>query len=198
MKRQVRLLSVLAATLLFAGPLAPANATPVAYMLSPDVTGQLAGGVTYTVSATFDWDSTTNLESAVDIVLAGPGSYAGTYTADAAFIAEVQSAVPDNQDICGTDGPDATCLRFDDVVGSVVPDPLFGVFTGDDPSNLNAPATGQIVGASAAAVLAATTSVPEASSVSLLAGGLLGFALTMLMIRRRKQNDGGLLQSSVS
>jgi hypothetical protein len=183
MKCKGRLVTALVVGL-SAGWIAPANATVINYVLSPDVSGTLAGGVTYEVSATFSWNSSTSVESNVSIVLTGAGSYAGTYTSTPAMITAVQSQVGDNQDICGQDGADAICLRFNDPLGTV-PDTLEGVFAGDQAPNLDAPSTGAFLPDNgASAVLATTATVPEPSSIGLLAVGLLGCAFVLARWQR--------------
>jgi hypothetical protein len=180
MKLKGRLLLALMSTLPMAWA-ASSQATPVAYMLSPDITGTGPAGFTYTVSATFDWDSVTNLESNVDIVVTGSGAYAGAYTDNPALILEVQATVPDNRDICGENTIGNVCLRFTDVVGTV-PDPLQGVFFGNVPGNLTAPSTGSFA-ATADAVLA--TPAPEPATLSLLGAAIVG---TSVLRRRKKQS----------
>jgi hypothetical protein len=167
---------------LSAGWIAPANATVINYVLSPDVSGMLAGGVTYEVSATFSWNTSTSVESNVSIVLTGAGSYAGTYTSTPAMIAAVQSEGY-GLDICGQDGTDSICLGFDDPLGTV-PDPLYGVYAGDQAPNLVTAATGYFFPTGASAVLATTATVPEPASIGLLAIGLLGCAFVLARRQR--------------
>jgi hypothetical protein len=184
---------------LLAGWIAPANATIIDYTLSPDASGTLAGGVTYDVSATFSWDTSTSLESNVNIVLTGSGSYAGTYTSTPGIIAAMQLDPEDNQDICGQNGSDAVCLFFDNALGAL-PDTLDGVATNDEAPYVAVSPTGLFYSSNGAAAVLATSepmsppanqhpmsapaNVPECSSISLLAVGLLGCAFILARQRR--------------
>lgn len=71
---------------------APAFATPIDYYLSPYGTAATTlDSVTYTITASFAFDSATDLESLVDIMLSGSGSFAGTYLSDPTIIGSVHT-----------------------------------------------------------------------------------------------------------
>jgi len=179
---------------LLAGWIAPANATIIDYTLSPDASGTLAGGVTYDVSATFSWDTSTSLESNVNIALTGSGSYAGTYTSTPGIIASMQLDPEDTQDVCGQNGSYVVCLFFDNSLG-VATDALDGVGTNDEAPYVAVSPTGLFYsnnGAEAVAAsppanqfpMSAPANVPECSSISLLAVGLLGCAFVLARRQR--------------
>jgi hypothetical protein len=68
---------------------APGRAASLSYVFTPGTSTTLLGTVSpvlETITGSFTFDAATNTESLVNITLAGPGPYAGTYIQTTAFI----------------------------------------------------------------------------------------------------------------
>jgi hypothetical protein len=60
-----------------------ARASPMSYVFAPGASTVLDGD-TETITGSFTFDTTTNIQTAVSIVLSGPAPYSGTYTSASA------------------------------------------------------------------------------------------------------------------